>query len=68
MLDKDDGDAAVANAGDDLVELAGLARVHARRRLVQQQQPRPGGKRARQLQLALLAVGQVGGLVVLLAG
>ena len=39
----------------------GLARVHAGRRLVQQQELRARRERARHLELALLAIGQVGG-------
>ena len=51
-----------------LVELLGLARVHAGRRLVEQQEPRPRGERARQFELALFAIGQIGGLGIALVG
>ena len=46
----------------------GLLRVHAGRRLVEQQQPRLRRERARHFEPALIAVGQVGGLRVALVG
>ena len=45
-----------------------LGRVHARRRLVEQQQLGPGRERSGDLEAALVAVGQVAGQLVLAAG
>ena len=42
----------------------GLLGSHARHRLVEQQQARPGGERHRDLELAMLAVGEVSGRVL----
>ena len=68
MLDQHDGDAAVADARDQRVELVGLVRVHAGGGLVEQQQPRLRRERARHFEPALIAVGQVGCLRVALVG
>ena len=59
--------AFVAQPADERRGLGGLVGVHARRRLVEQQQARPRGQRAGDLQSALVAVGQAGGLDVALA-
>src|SRR5438093_1353365 len=52
---------------DQRGEVLGLARVHPRRRLVEQQQARLGGERARDLQAPLIAVRQVAREVLRLA-
>ena len=65
MLDEQDGDAElVAHAVDGVHQLLGLVGVHTGGGLVQQQQLRVRGQCAGNFQLALLAVGQLAGLVV----
>ena len=60
VLDQHDRDAAlVAQLVHELRELVGLLRVHAGRRLVEQQQLRVGGQRAGDLDPPLVAVGEV---------
>ncbi|CCY06109.1 putative uncharacterized protein [Eggerthella sp. CAG:1427] len=59
VLDEQNGDLeGIPDAADVLHQLRRLGRVHARRRLVQQQQQWPGGQRPDDLQTALCAVGQ----------
>src|SRR5688500_8584829 len=65
MLDEQDGHAAAAQLHDPVAQLRDLLAVHSRGRLVQQQEPRPGGERARQLEPALLAEREIGGELVL---
>ena len=68
VLDEQDGDAqVVAQPADEARHLGGLGGVHARGRLVEQQQPRLRGERPRDLESTLVAVGQVAGLDVALA-
>ena len=65
MLDEEDGNAEGVPDLDDVVhELRGLRGVHARRRLVQQQQAGVGGQGPDDLQLPLVAVGQGARLVL----
>ena len=59
MLDEENGHATVAQALDAELELADLLAVHARGGLVEQEQLRLGGERARELEAALLAEGEV---------
>ena len=62
VLDEQDGQAQLgAQLGDEPLHLLGLVGVHARRRLIQQQQHRLAGQGAGDLQAALVAVGQVAG-------
>ena len=65
VLDEEDRQPAlVAQAPDQLGDLVRLVGVHPRRRLVEQQQPRPRGQRAGDLEPAPVRVGEdVGGLV-----
>ena len=68
VLDEQDGHAAlVAQAADERRRLRRLGGVHAGRRLVEQQQARPRGQGAGDLEPSLVAVGQAGGLDVALA-
>ena len=68
VLDEQDRDAQLpADAGDEVGHLAGLDRVHAGRRLVEQQEARLAGERAGDLQAALVAVGQVARHLALVA-
>ena len=61
MLDQEDRHVeVVADKTDRVHQLRRLVRVHARSRLIEQQQLRIGRHGARDLQLALLAVRQVG--------
>ena len=61
MLDQQDGDAAlVADAADQLAEPVDLVVIEAAGRLVEQQQLRLGGERARELDALLRAERQVG--------
>ncbi len=64
VLDQQHGDAAVAHLADELHQLDGLGRVHARRRLVEQQELGLGGEGARDLEPPLMSVRQVAGEVV----
>ena len=64
MLDHEDGDAALADAQQQLPELGRLLRVQAGGRLVEQQQLRLGGERAGQLDPALQAIGEAAGRLV----
>jgi hypothetical protein len=59
VLDEDHGDAVVADLADDGHQLLDVGRGQAGGRLVEQQQLRVERQRARDLQQALLAVGQV---------
>ena len=59
VLDQEDRHAAIADAPDQLDQLALLARVHPGRRFVEQQQLRLARERARDLEPALHPVGQV---------
>lgn len=68
MLDDEDGDALVADGEDQFLGGLGLLGVHARGGLVQEEQARLAGQGAGDLQLALLAVGEVAGEVVALVG
>jgi hypothetical protein len=61
VLDEEDRDAGVADLPDELGQHGRLVRVGACRRLVEEQQPRLGGKRAGDLETALRAVGQLSG-------
>ena len=64
MLDQQDGDAAIADAADQLHEGVGLRGVHAGDRLVEQQHRRLGRQRERHADETLLAVGQRAGEIV----
>ena len=65
MLDEEDGQAELgAKTRDELHQVLRLLGVHARRRLVEEQQLRAGGKRARDLEAPLVAVGEVLGELV----
>ena len=65
VLNEDDAEAELlVDAADQLGEVAALVLVHARRRLVQQQELRIGGHGAHQLQPALQPVGQVAGVLL----
>src|SRR4029078_12466978 len=44
---------------DEVREVRGLLRVHARGRLIEEKKPRPRGQRARHLQAALISAGEV---------
>ena len=59
MLDEHDGDAEVPDAPDQRDQLEGLGGVHAGGRLVQQEERRTRGEGARDLEAALVPVGQV---------
>jgi hypothetical protein len=61
VLDQHHGDAARRGAADELLDLVRLVRVQSRRRLIQQQQPRLGGERARDLEALERAVRQAVG-------
>ena len=61
MLDQKHGEPAIANASDQANHVQRLLRVHARRGLVEKQQPRFRGQRAGDLEPPLLAVGEAGG-------
>ena len=64
VLDQEDGDAAVPDAHDVAHQLAGLGRVHAGGRLVEEQEARLGRERAGDLEPPAVGVGQRdGGLV-----
>ena len=68
MLDQEDGNRQfIAQPPDERHHLHRLARVHARGRLIQQQEFWSGGQRARDFQPALIAVGQVLGQKISLA-
>ena len=54
----------ITNFSDVFHQLRRLVGVHASGRLVQEQQLGTGGQRPGDLQLALLAVGKVGGIVM----
>ena len=54
----------VAEAANDLQDLIGLLRIHARSRLVETEDARLQGKGARNFETALIAVGQAGGNLV----
>ncbi|MPN25228.1 hypothetical protein SDC9_172635 [bioreactor metagenome] len=56
MLDHEDGEAALVDVAHLVHQLVLLGGVHARHRLVEQQQSRIGGQRARQFQAALFTV------------
>src|SRR5207253_2182948 len=58
----------VADEADQLHQFDLLLRVHSGGRLVEQQQARLGGQRPRDLEAALIAVGQVFGLKTLFVG
>ena len=61
----DDDEADVAGQGrQDLDQFAPLGRREAGRRLVEQDEARRAGERERDLELALLAVGELGDLAV----
>ena len=60
VLHDEHGHAGVADRGDARDQVLALARVRARGRLVEQQQPRLRGQSAGDLYQALLAVGQAG--------
>src|SRR5690242_15326825 len=61
MLDQHHGEAQLAmEAGDRGAEIGGFMRVHAGRRLVEQQQRGFGRQGTRELDLALVAIRQVG--------
>ena len=64
VLDQQDRDAVVADASISLPSATRLGGVHAGRRLVEREQLRLGGERARDLQPALVAVGQAAGGIV----
>src|SRR5262249_22923751 len=57
VLDEQHGNVA-REIGDDGKQLGAFALRHPRRRLVEQEHPRPGGERQRNLQEPLLAVGE----------
>ena len=61
VLDHEDAHAALADGEQQPAELGRLLRIEARGGLVEQQQLRLGGERARQLDAALQAVGQAAG-------
>ena len=61
VLDEQHGDAGVADVADLLDQMGALGRVHAGRRLVQEEQARLGGQRPGDLDQALRPVGQAGG-------
>ena len=68
VLDEQNGDAQlIAQPANELGRLRGLARVHARGRLVEQEQLGFTGQRAGNLQPALIAVGQVARQCIALA-
>jgi hypothetical protein len=56
VLDQDDGDAAVTDTRDNLVELLGFMRVHASGRSSSSSTAVPRRERARELKPALVAV------------
>src|SRR5467141_1116917 len=58
VLDEQHGDAPIANRLDQLAKREALRGVHARGRLVEREQLRLGGERARDLETPLVAVGQ----------
>ena len=60
VLDQQHGDAVLAQLADADVELIDFLRVHARRRLVEQQQGGLGRERAGEFEPALLAERQIG--------
>ncbi len=65
VLDEEDGQAELgAETRDELHQVLRLLGVHARRGLVEEQQLRAGGKRARDLEAPLVAVGEVLGELV----
>src|SRR5258706_199478 len=59
VLDKQDGCAVAADAFQQIAQRPGFRGVHAGRRFIQREQLRVGGKRARDLEAALVAVGQI---------
>ena len=61
VLDEKNGDPGSPGCADLLDQVGALGRVHARGRLVQQQQAGLGGQRAGDLDQALRPVGQAGG-------
>ena len=64
VLDQQDRQPAVAQDAQPSRELGGLAVVEARGGLVEQQQRRAQRQRARDLEVLLLAVGEVAGRLV----
>jgi len=60
VLDQDDG-APLGDAADQVDGLVRLLRAHAGRGLVEQEERRVGAERDAELEVALLAVGEVGG-------
>ena len=64
VLDQQDGDARVADVADDLDDLGDLGRIEAGHHLVEQQQARPGGERAGELQALAAGDGEVGAHLV----
>ena len=65
VLDQEDADAElVADLAQQLPELGGFARIEPGGRLVQAEQPGLRAHRPRDLELALLAVRQIGGVPV----
>ena len=67
VLDQQHGGALAVELLDDGGERVGLVRIEAGGRLVEQQQARLGGERARDFEQALLAVGQQLGVLLGLA-
>ena len=59
MLDQQDRRAVAADVVEQALERRGLGRVHAGRRLVEREQLRLGRERARDLEPALVAVGEM---------
>ena len=64
VLDEQHGDTGVADATDAVHEVLALRSVHARGRLVEQEEPRLGGKGTGDLDEPLLTVGKTRGRLV----
>ena len=63
VLDDQDGE-VLGDAADQLHGVVGLRRAHARGRLVEAEELRLGGERDADLEVALLAVREVGGQLI----
>ena len=65
MLDQKDAEVELLlDSLDEAGQVVGFLRVHARCRLIQQQQARPGGQSPRDFKPSLLAVGQADGQLI----
>ena len=64
MLDDEDGDPVLADRFQELAQVLLLGGVHAGGGLVQREEARLGGERARDLEAALVAVGEVLGELI----